>query len=110
MLLLAVDTNPLGGLYAIGSESNGRKPFHSYSPVPGTGRVPDQWRCGIRPAATQPMFPSTSAYTRFSVGSSHLAAAALKVRQSLARLSESEAMYPAVPGSEPTKRSAKARC
>ncbi len=93
MLWLAVAMKPSGGSYAWGRSATRRKPSHSYRPSwPGTGRSPFQvGRIGASPAATQPMWPSRSAYTRFSEGTFQRSTACRNSAQFRATSSESDA-------------------
>src|SRR5713101_4356843 len=110
ILLFAVATKPFDGLYEWGSSLTGMKPFHSYPPTPGTGRRPVQFfRIGDKPTEYSPMLPCLSAYTIFSEGTFHRFIASENCPQFSARSTTSEDRYPAVPGSMPTQRSAKAR-
>src|SRR5688572_19071749 len=101
MLWFAVATKPRSGLISRGKSC--RKPCHSYSPVPGTGSLPNHpMRDGVKAEACHEMLPSTSPQIKFSEGAFQYIAASRNARQLAACASRRDPKYHAVPGSSIT--------
>jgi hypothetical protein len=102
-LSFAVAMKPRAGLYSRGRSL--RNPFHSYFPVPGTGRRPLQpSRSGVRPLTCRAMLPAASPQIRLCVGTFQDIARSKKSSQPVACASFRLPLNGAVPGSWLTDR------